>query len=67
MNNPYEPPKDISSFDADFGRGEGGKLTLAQIFLALKGEFRERCIGWRRSSPTFRSWCMHFSPALLRL
>lgn len=37
MSNPYEPPRDISSFDNDFGRDEGGKLTLLQIFFGFDG------------------------------
>jgi len=37
MSNPYEPPRDISSFDSDFGRDDGGKLTLGQIFFSFEG------------------------------
>lgn len=37
MSNPYEPPRDISSFDSEFGRDSGGKLTLGQIIFSFDG------------------------------
>jgi uncharacterized membrane protein YhaH (DUF805 family) len=48
MNNPYEPPRDISSFEPEFGMEQGGKLTLLQIFFTFDGRI-PRKVYWLAS------------------
>lgn len=58
MNNPYEPPKDISSFESDFGRDQGGKLTLLQIFFGFDGRI-PRKVYWLATLFTFTMFMVY--------